>query len=290
MNHKLKILSMILALILCFPAQQAAAHIAYRDIFETADSQITNPDGSVTYDSNYVNKGNNYSWAMAAQPEWMDSHTIPWYKFDITNADGAIINLSVSGGVTKPFGEGTDTYLGDLTPAFTLYKGLLPGAAHDGATLIEGKLGMWNALGDTTMGNGPGPIYDIDPVTGETILVSNDPGTVATIHYLTHAGSVGSTATSVSINNYFLEAGSYTIALGGTCLECYARIEKLDPTSPLYDPNFTEEEFFALENNGQLQRGFNLNLTVQPVPVPTAIWLMSSGLLAFLDLAKRKTT
>jgi len=285
-----------LGLISVLSSQQAAAHVHYIDL--QADMGIQEPptanvDGSTTYDFKWVVKGNG-AWANATDANWADSHSIPWFKFDIANSGGAYIDLSVAGGLTEFSGLHT---LGDLTPAFSLYQGLLPGAAHDGATPIPGKEGMWNALGDTTMGNGPGPIYDYsgvtyDPVTGEQIgepvLVSNDPGEVKTIHYLTHAGFVDSTATSVSLEHFYLDAGSYTVALGGTCYECYPHYERFDPESPFYDPSYGDL-IISIENDAQSLRGVTLDLTVHPVPVPSAIWLMASGLLGLFRLGTRQT-
>jgi len=281
MNKKLLAIT-TLSLTALLTMQQASAHIAYRPI-QGSESQVVNADGSITDNTLDASKGT-FAWALAAQSEWGDSHYTHWYKFDITNPEGAYIDLSV----TASLFEEDSTVLDDLKPAFTIYQGLLPGAAHDAATPQAGKIGMWNALGDMTMGNGPGPVYDYDPITGEQILISNDPGTVATINYVTHAGFVGSTASRVSIENYFLQAGIYSLTLGGTCFECYPRIEKLDPESPFYDPNLTEEEYLAIENDAETLRGYNIALTVHPVPVPAAAWLMSSGLLGLFGLRNRK--
>ncbi|MDD2801023.1 MAG: hypothetical protein PHE96_06145 [Methylococcales bacterium] len=283
MNKKLLAITTLGLVVVLLPTQQASAHIAYKPI-QGSESQVVNADGSITDNTLDASKGL-FAWATAAQPEWGDSHATHWYKIDITNPEGAYIDLSV----TASLFEEDSTVLDDLKPAFTIYQGLLPGAAHDAATPQAGKIGMWNALGDMTMGNGPGPVYDYDPITGEQILISNDPGTVATVNYVTHAGFVGSTASSASIENYFLQAGTYSLALGGTCFEeCYPRFEKLDPASPYYDPNFTEEDFLALENDAETRRGYNIALTVHPVPVPAAAWLMGSGLLGLFGLRNRK--
>jgi hypothetical protein len=189
----------------------------------------------------------------------------------------------------------------DLTPAFTLYSGLLPNATHDGATQLPDKEGVWQALADTTGGNGPGDVYDyhvvdtIDPITGQIIgsectgdptFLYNDPGEVATINYLTHAGSVDGPANSVSLENIFLNPGSYSVALGGACYECYPHYERLDPTSALYDPNY-QNNIINIENDAGQFRGFNLALNVKPVPIPGALGLMVSGLLGLLGMRGR---
>lgn len=277
-------------LISCLSAQPATAHIHYLDL--QSQFQTAHADGSTTYDYTGIVKGNGV-WANAADANWANSHSIPWHKFDVTDPGGAYIDLSVTGGVTEY--SGLDL-LGDLTPAFTLYRGLLPEGAHDGATPLPGKEGMWNALGDTTMGNGPGPVYDYsgvtyDPVTGaqigEPVLVSNDPGEVGTIGYLAHAGQVDGTATSVSLNHLFLAPGSYTVALGGACYECFPHPERLDPASPFYDPTYGDR-LISIEDDAEVTRGFNLGLTVHPVPVPAAVWLFGSGLVGLAGLARRK--
>lgn len=268
------------------PYQNAAAHTSYLNMQATNttnNSQTINNDGSVSY--NVLGRVlSNGAWANAADENWGNSHWIPWYKFEITNPQGAIIDLSVVGGVTSLPASPALTLLADLTPAFTLYRGLVPDHAHDGANQVPGKVGMWQALADTTMGNGIGDVYDAN---GNFLY--NDPGTVSTINYLTHRGTVDGTETTASLNNLFLTPGSYTLTVGGTCYECFPQYERTDPSHPDYDPNY-ENNIIAIEDDAAIYRGVNMALTVHPVPVPGAIWLMASGLACFYRLNKRATS
>lgn len=297
------------------PAQQASAHISYKDIL--AGTQSTNANGSTNFNALGLLSGNG-AWANATDANWGNTHSIPWYKFEISNPSGAYVNLKVSRNAipdenrTAVYNEvfGPDPFrvdsdiqvLNDLTPAFSLYKGLLPNHTHDGATELPGKDGVWQALADTTGGNGQGDVYDYHLVdvyndqgevigqesTGEPTFLYNDPGEVATIHYLTHAGEVNGTAASVSLDNVFLGPGSYTVALGGACYECYPHYDRFDPASPTYDPNY-ENLIIDIENDNSIWRSYSLDLTVTAVPVPGAIWLMGSGLLGLLRLSMRQT-
>jgi len=310
MNNKLLAIT-TLGLAALLPTQQAMAHISYKDI--QTYSQSANPDGSITYNVVGLTMTNG-AWANATDANWGNTHDVPWMKFEITNPGGAYINLTVARDAisdelrTNVFNDflGPDPYrvtsqvnvINDLTPAFTLYKGLLPNGTHDGATQLPGKEGVWQALADTTGGNGLGDVYDyhaietIDPETGvvigsepsgEPTFLYNDPGEVATIQYLAHAGALNGTAASVSLENIFLAPGSYSVALGGTNYESYPHFERLDPTSPNYDPNY-ENLLIDIENAAYQFRGFNLALNVTPVPVPAAIWFMGSGLLGLLGM------
>lgn len=264
---KIKTLNLIAIASMAYllPLQDALAHIAYRDI-QTLTTPTLNPDGSTTYSLTSSFQGNG-AWANGTDADWGNSHDILWYKFTVANPGGALVNLSLAGGITR---VGPLVTLGDLTPAFTLYSGMLPPSSHDGAGVLplpEGKDGQWLALADTTM--------------------ANDAGEIGTIRYLGHGGEVDGTAQTVSLGLIFLAAGDYTVTPGGACYECFPHYERLDPTNPAYDPNY-ENQIIAIENDAGSRRGFNLSLNIQPVPVPAAVWLFGSALAAFVGMGKRK--
>ena len=211
------------------PTQQASAHVVYLELINNpVYDDPTNDIGAIktingdatTYhmdQAGYVQS--NYGWADAADGNWGDSHAGAWDKFEITDSAGAYIDLSVFRN-NDPFG------IADLTPALTLYKGLLPVEAHDGDSVVPpGFGGAWNALGDTTMGNSLGE--------------------VATINYIAHAGE-GNTTDSVTLSHIWLDSGVYTVALGGTCATCN------DPT-----------DIHKFDARGY---GVNLTVTAVPVP------------------------
>ncbi len=256
------------------PAPDASAHIFYFDL-QSLGTQTTNPDGSTTYALTASVLGNG-AWANGTDADWGNSHEIPWYSFAVTNPDGANVTLSLVGGVTR---VGALVTRGDLTPAFTLYDGLLPLNSHDGASALPlpdpYKDGGWQALADTTL--------------------ANDADEIGTIQYLGHAGSVNSTAQTVSLS-LFLAAGNYTVTPGGSCYECFPHYERLfdpeNPDNPYYDPNYPNyaADLPAIEANARARRGFNMNLTIQPVPVPAAVYLFGTGLIGLAGLARRRMT
>ncbi|MDN5942743.1 MAG: VPLPA-CTERM sorting domain-containing protein [Nitrospira sp.] len=250
-----------------FPVYSADAHIFYRDIQALDASPTTNPDGSTTYNA-IGQLQSNGAWANGTDHDWGNSHDIPWYKFAVADPLGANVSLTVSGGVTQ---VGTLTVLGDLTPAFSLYSGLLPDQAHDDTPTLPtpvGKDGLWQALADTTM--------------------ANDAEEVGTIQYLAHGGAVNSTSQQATLS-MFLGPGLYTVAPGGSCYECFPHSERLDPASPFYDPNYASQ-ITAIENNAAARRGLEVTLTVQPVPLPAAVWLFGSGVAGLAGLARRRMT
>lgn len=243
----------------------ADAHIAYRDI-QALGTPTSNADGSTTF--TLINQlQSNGAWANATDDDWGNTHDIPWYKFAVTDPFGAQVSLRISGGVTQ---VGTLTVAGDLTPAFSLYSGLLPALAHDDSPIYPlpfGKDGQWQALADTT--------------------VANDTE-IGTIQYLAHGGELNSTSQQATLSMY-LGPGLYTVAPGGSCYECFPHYERLDPASPLYDPNY-ENIIIGIENNAAARRGFELALTIapQPVPLPAAAWLFGSGVIGLVGLARRR--
>ena len=184
---------------------QASAHVVYQDLMSDPSVGITNNATSTTYSAPWLGFAEtNYGWFNAADANWGDSHDGAWTKFQITGSAGAYIDLSVFRADPNAIPDiyaGVDA--GDLTPAFTLYSGVVPDESHDPATASLpsqiGKEGAWNALGNTTMGN--------------------DAGEIGTILYLTHAGQ-GNTTASASLNQYLLAPGIYTVALGGACETC----------------------------------------------------------------------
>lgn len=242
------------------PVQQASAHVSYYDLFNNPATSIVSGAGITQYGGGDVVAGN-YGWADAADADWGDSHKGSWVKFDITDAAGALVNITVAGdGINQYYNNNPNDVLvrvGDLTPGFSLYSGLVPDEAHDDATFgflptdpQYGKEGAWQALADTTMGN--------------------DNGELNTIHYINHAGVVDGLSTSVSLNNIFLAQGTYSLVIGGTC---YLRAD-----CGAFN-KFTADD---------TARGYTINIGVSAVPLPTATWLMLSGIFGMLAVRKRK--
>ena len=242
MAPRLLTIMAIAATISVLPLHETAAHVAYKDIQASDPTPTIRPDGSITYRLRGVVQSNG-AWANAADHDWGNSHDTPWYKFTISPG-GAFIDLSVAGGIRRVPGH-RGRVLGDLTPAFSLYSGLLPPYGHDNAppAFPIGKDGAWRALADTTLGNRAGE--------------------VATITYITHGGAVNSRARRVRVMGLFLPPGDYSVALGGACYECWPHYERLDPGSPYHDPTYAGERLRVIEEDRRRFRGYRLSLTVR---------------------------
>jgi hypothetical protein len=270
------------------PIQQASAHVGWanRDLITNAAASVDNGDGSTTFQYRFGQATGNYGWADGADSDWGDSHRVRFTKFEITNAGGALVDINVfaASEITNPTTGAVSTVLGDLNPGFTLYKGtgplhsganpwmihnLVPQSSFDwptsgGANLAPhaddlGKEGLFNALGDVTM--------------------STNAGVVGTQEYLTHMGTLNSRVlvapnnSSVSLTNYLLGPGWYSVVIGGT-----------DTFAQAYHQNDDPNVNWAALNG---VRGFHVDLTVQPVPVPAAVWFMGSALIGLIGIRKR---
>lgn len=212
------------------------AHISYRDL------GIENPwEASVT---------SNTGWIDGADADLGNSHNLRWFSF--TLATDAYVTIEVSNtGTPIPASNGTGyteatpvDVLTDLDPAFTLYSGLLPAGAYDSATALPvdpGMEGRFNALGDMSM--------------------ANSSGVIGTIHYITHRNEFSGAATE-SLVNFFLTAGSYSLATGGGCASC-------DPAD-------------------HAVRGVMASLEVTPVPLPAAVYLLGSALVGMGVISRRR--
>lgn len=236
---------------------QASAHVGYRSL-ENLNPFIASVSGD-------------HGWYDGTQTTLGNSHAVRWFSFTLNqdtnvnvNVDslgaGAFPNYSSAGvqSTTTP----TFTSIGDLDVGFSIYKGLLPSSATGQAAVYEnanwdhdsdpntpniptypaatGNLGLFNALADVTMGN--------------------DNGEIGTIEYITHMNNQGSGA-SESLQNYFLQAGTYSLAVGGTV------------------GDFTPEGFSGI---------YGIQAQVSAVPVPAAVWFFSSALTALIGFSRRK--
>lgn len=234
-----KIISSVVVFLGLLLGSQAYAHVGYRNL------DNLNPFvASVGYDD---------GWYQGTQPTLADSHTVRWYSF--TLEQDSFVNISVEnagiGTYTTYNSSGVDTgntfpVLADLDVGFSLYKGLVPASAYEGANIdgepvwpvADGNNGLFNAVGDTTMGN--------------------NSGVVNTIEFITAVNDYGLGATE-SLSDFFLLAGVYSLVVGGA----------------------------AADGVGAGAYGVIASLSVQPVPVPAAVWLMGSALVGLIGMRKR---
>lgn len=205
--------------------RNAQAHLTYTGRNFGNFSGQTNASVSIT---NQTVTGN-YGWADAADGVLGDSHRGRGFRFHLDNT--ALVTLTVS---PNPLAT-TNSPLGDLTPAFSIYQGLAGiapfavgwtnypvSADHDGSPSSEvwrawweqqnlggdgttnalATDGSWHALGDWKFG-GDGDL----------------PGDFAQLSSFIYKGSAASTTSGGTVAGTFaLPAGDYTILIGGNDL------------------------------------------------------------------------
>lgn len=205
-----------------------------------------------------------FGWIDGTDADLGDSHQVSFFGFQL-NGD-SLVNITMTGA----------NELG-LNPAFTLYRGLLPGQAHDdtGFDPLNPVDGSFNKIaspvdnGVTTDSAGRvSPFRDTVNIDFEgqfnalgSWSMATDSGAWSVIEYLTHKND---TAGNESLLGYFLPAGTYTIVAGGA----------------------------ACNDTGSSCTGPFINGTVSvnasPVPVPAAVYLFGSGLVGLAGLARRR--
>jgi hypothetical protein len=247
-----------LASALLFGAGEAAmAHVNYIDL-------STSPEGK--NGASFSNSG----WFDGTTTALGDSHDLAggdFFKFTLTEASRVTIVFS------------DDAGLGALNPAFSVYAGLLPDEAHDDAIADPlnprapappfTKIASTVDNGIKTDASGRvSPFRDTANIefTGQfdalhSWSMANASGDWSVIDYVTHVGPLG--ANSVSLVDYLLPAGIYTIAAaGGT--DC--------ATSGVCLTNLA----------GTIQ------FSAAPIPEPSQAWMLAGGLALLGAVAGRK--
>ncbi|OQW70052.1 MAG: hypothetical protein BVN35_18325 [Proteobacteria bacterium ST_bin11] len=285
--------------------QNASAHVGWvgRDLMTDATSSTVNPNGSTTYVYDRGNVTSNYGWAdgltgaLAPNPAFNDqgdSHRVRFTKFYLGTTSFVDVTAFAQNFSRNTADNNTVTRLGDLKPGFSIYSGsgtlnnplnpttsvyeawrdhdLVPQAVHDWAVnpnaAALGFEGSFNANGNITMGNNNGQV-NTQNFTGH--LAWNQTGS------------------SVSLSNLVLGPGWYSVVVGGSLLD---GIEYLTNPAATHDPNIVAGTTFpylgahaALDNG---IRGFGVELTVRPVPVPGAVWLFGSAIAGLIGFGRRK--
>lgn len=204
--------SVALAIMLLGAAQTATAHVNYIDLSEP----LISPGG--TNGSTF----SNYGWWAGTTATLGESHELAggdFFKFHL-DAD-SLVSIAFS----------DDSNSGLLNPAFSLYRGLLADEAHDD-TIVDplnprnstppfAKIASPVDDGVTADINGQVATFrdtaNIDYNGQFDALhnwsMANESGEYRVLEYLTHVGPAG--GNSVSLLNFYLLAGDYTIAAGG---------------------------------------------------------------------------
>lgn len=261
--------------------EPAVAHVAFSSA-GTFDGTNT-----LTY-SNTLTQYKAHGWVDGTDADLGDSHQIGglsarWYRFTL-NQPG-LVDLSV---IQNTAG---------LDPAFTLYRGAFLAGAHDDSdidrlqptdqnflpiqsvtdadpsglylkhsgyrdTVNNTYEGQFDAFGNWSMGNALDQHSTVEYVLAVSGTSDSDP-----IRGLTWGGNGNhdtAAGTGESLLQYYLPAGTYSVAIGG---------ERCNDGT-------------AACTGGAYSATFSLN--VQPVPLPAAFWMMGSALAGLGLLGRRK--
>ena len=256
----IKTLQVTIPALLLGLAGPASAHVSYADVTGGSNS------GSFT----------NHGWFDGTTTELGDSHELSegtFFKFQL--AQPSLVNIT--------FRDVAGT--GTLNPAFSLYAGLFADEAYDDTNvdplnprsstppsfpkiaspvdngLATDAFGRVSPFRDTANINFNGQFNALDSWS-----MADDSGIWHVVEYQTHVGPTG--GNSVSLLNYFLEAGDYTIAAAGGSFTDN-------------DPNTAAPP--ALSGiSGQI------TFSATPVPIPAAVWLFGSALAGMGAFGHRK--
>lgn len=262
--------------------EPAVAHVSFSNA-GTFDGTNT-----LTY-SNTLTQYKAHGWVDGTDADLGDSHQIGglsarWYRFTL-NQPG-LVDLSVIQGTAG------------LDPAFTLYRGAFNLSAHDDTVTdprnpvdpntflpIQSAIdadpsgqylkhsgyrdtanntyeGQFDAFGSWSMANDATQHATVEYVLAVSGTSDSDP-----VRSLTWGGNGNhdtAVGTGESLLQYYLPAGTYSVAIGGErCNDGTAACQ-----SPTYSATFS--------------------LNVQPVPLPAAFWLMGSALGSLGLIARRR--
>lgn len=253
-----KIISPIILLMSLLGGGQAYAHVDYTVLPQ--DTPFL------------TDVGDAFSWHEGTQPGLANSHDFRWFSFDLTEASKVNISVAATGAGSFTGNGGVPIFSeGALDVGFTLYSGVVPPESTELDTLTGTSFGGFGGFGDQGVATTP------DQTTAASAFVGAGPGDVtlgnadgdwATIQYITHVNAGGVGVTEL-LNNWLLQAGTYTLLIGGASEVEYAA------------------DGFTIAN--ALPYGITANLSVQPVPVPGAVWLFGSAMAGLIGFGRRKS-
>jgi len=254
-------------------AQPSFAHVDYVDL---GDPEIAPGTGGASF--------SNFGWYNGTTTALGDSHSLAggvYFQFHLNQA--ALVSITF----TDNSGSGA------LNPAFSVYQGLFAAEAHDDTTvdplnpshLVASPPPPHNVYEASPVDNG----VTTDPLTGfvspfrdtannlyngqfdalHSWSMANNSGEWHVVQYVTHAGTIIDASnpgqpipTSVSLIDYLLQPGDYTIAAAGAIV---------------YNPTYAVD---GLDGT--------ISISSSPVPVPAAAWLFASAMGGFGFLRRRK--
>ena len=210
---------------------------------------------------------------------WGNSHDNRFLYFNL--AETMAVDFTITG--TNTNGNGV------LNPGYSIFQGVAPSAAHDGAIVpasyIANQTGFasWSpfvaanaaitANGGTLTTQHWGQYR-----SNANFTMANDAGVANTLVYTGLSGheSIGNTVSG----HFTLGPGIYSLVVGGA--------NATDLLALLSDAMASNASGTAY-NNDRLARTFNIAFSVAPVPLPAAAWLFGSGLVSVVALARRRS-
>lgn len=290
-------------------AGQASAHVNYgNSLF--SDSSLIDPvrpllAGDVPqYGTGIVNAtpdrtvSSNAGW-LAGQDAttWGNSHDNRFLYFNLAQA--STIDFTITG--TNTNGNGV------LNPGYSIFQGVAINSVHDGAINPASYIGAQTGFASWS------------PFSSANSAITNNGGTLTTQHWgqyrsnadftmandgsaatannaarppaaftLAYTGLFGANGTGNTITGHYdLGPGIYSLVVGGAnSADLAALLEAAQATNGDYT---TARPELTAYNNLRLARTFNIQFSVNPVPIPAAVWLFGSGLASIVALARRRS-
>ncbi|MBK8278008.1 MAG: hypothetical protein IPK92_19900 [Nitrospira sp.] len=259
-------------------AGQASAHVVYGDDLNVNGNQ-----------NNYVSS--NAGWLAGQNATTQtDSHLNRFFKFELTETSTVNFSISaINGFQYVPFGSTTIvTALDDLNPGYSLFSPIAASLSHDGAPYPgQTPFATWSPF---ALPHDDQPKAPTDPSSQKwkkyrsnaDFTMANDLNEAPTSHFIADDGT--STGNSIS-GSYVLGPGIYNLVVVGN------NQTNLDTVfSNVVASNGCGTAGAACDayTAARIGRGFNIQFTAAPVPVPAAVYLFGSGLVGLAGLARRK--
>jgi hypothetical protein len=220
---------------------------------------------------------------------WANSHDNRFLYFNLAQAE--TIDFTITGNNTN--GNGL------VNPGYSLFSGVAPNLAHDGAVPTANPTALaytqaltgfadWSPFAAsnaaiTTAGGDPTQTDHWGQYRSDaTFTMANDTAQVGTLTYL---ASDNTASGNVLSGHYVLGPGVYSLIVGGANSTDLAQLlsdAMASNSCAIAGPSCTAY------TNDRLARTFNIAFSVTPVPLPAAVWLFGTGVVGVIAFARRR--